>query len=187
MKLQLREISNDEEQYQWEIPTQWVNKILQEQDEVDDEQQHLETLFKACGPLNLSVSLYRTQDEVLFKASLLGQLDMTCVRCLEQGSLAIELEFGGVFCQRASNDPPEPEDPAQFYYEHEEIDFSLPVRENFILHLPLHPLCTDECLGLCPNCGNNRNIEPCTCQKAPLDPRWEALRNLQVKPKSGVC
>ena len=47
-----------------------------------------------------------------------------------------------------------------------------------LLELPLAPLCSEDCQGLCPVCGANRNTEPCDC--APVaDPRWAALDALR--------
>jgi uncharacterized protein len=56
----------------------------------------------------------------------------------------------------------------------DEIDLEPLARDAVLLELPLAPLCSDGCLGLCPTCGANRNAEPCACE-APTDPRWAAL------------
>jgi uncharacterized protein len=53
------------------------------------------------------------------------------------------------------------------------------MREQFYLALPMKPLCRDECRGLCPVCGINRNRETCDCQSAWVDPRLDALRSLK--------
>ncbi len=59
-----------------------------------------------------------------------------------------------------------------------EIDISGPVREALLLGAPLKPLCRDDCRGLCPICGVNRNEETCECKVEKTDPRWDALRDL---------
>jgi len=46
--------------------------------------------------------------------------------------------------------------------------------------LPLVPLCAPSCQGLCPRCGVNRNETECGCAEAPADPRWDALRDLNL-------
>ena len=46
--------------------------------------------------------------------------------------------------------------------------------------LPLVPLCADDCLGLCPSCGANRNDDPCDCGNEARDPRWDDLRALVI-------
>ena len=56
------------------------------------------------------------------------------------------------------------------------IDLGEVMREQFYLALPMKPLCREDCQGLCPVCGINRNRETCTCQAEWVDPRLEAVR-----------
>jgi len=44
------------------------------------------------------------------------------------------------------------------------LDETVLAREHFLLHAPMHPLCREDCLGLCPGCGKNWNKGPCTCK-----------------------
>ncbi len=59
-----------------------------------------------------------------------------------------------------------------------EIDISDPVREALVLEIPLQPLCSADCRGLCPVCGANRNETACECKIEQTDSRWDALRDL---------
>lgn len=60
----------------------------------------------------------------------------------------------------------------------DELDLEPLARDAVLLELPLAPLCADDCAGLCPTCGANRNTETCGC--APVgDPRWAALDALR--------
>lgn len=52
------------------------------------------------------------------------------------------------------------------------------LREQVELNIPMRALCRDDCRGLCPHCGQNRNETSCDCE-APIDPRWEVLRGLE--------
>ena len=52
------------------------------------------------------------------------------------------------------------------------------LREQLVLALPMRTLCIEECKGLCPQCGKNRNTGACKCQPA-NDARWEALKGLK--------
>ncbi len=60
-----------------------------------------------------------------------------------------------------------------------EIDLEPVIREAVILELPIRFLCKDDCKGLCPKCGKNRNHELCTCPKdmGKLNP-FSALNSL---------
>jgi uncharacterized protein len=60
----------------------------------------------------------------------------------------------------------------------DELDLEPLARDAVLLDLPLAPLCQDDCAGLCPACGTNRNTDSCDCAPA-TDPRWAVLDNLR--------
>lgn len=62
---------------------------------------------------------------------------------------------------------------------HSEVDLEQMVREAVLPELPQAPLCSEDCQGLCPECGANRNEGPCGHEGAPADPRWAALDELR--------
>jgi uncharacterized protein len=49
------------------------------------------------------------------------------------------------------------------------------------LAVPSRPLCRPDCRGLCPQCGADRNNEPCRCEEQAADPRWAALAGLRER------
>jgi uncharacterized protein len=53
------------------------------------------------------------------------------------------------------------------------------IREQILLWLPMHPVCRDDCQGICPVCGQNRNSQPCRCHEEAVDDRWLALKKLR--------
>ncbi|MEO8587681.1 MAG: DUF177 domain-containing protein [Acidobacteriota bacterium] len=63
------------------------------------------------------------------------------------------------------------------YYDDLVVPFDPLVEEQVQLELPLKALCRDDCRGLCPMCGADRNLDPCAC-KPPGDERWKTLRTL---------
>jgi len=60
----------------------------------------------------------------------------------------------------------------------DELDLEPLARDAVLLDLPLAPLCSEGCLGLCPQCGANRNLVVCACVTSG-DPRWSALDGLR--------
>ena len=60
------------------------------------------------------------------------------------------------------------------------LDVSALVWEEFSLALPVKPLCSSDCRGVCPVCGKNLNEGPCGCSSDEGDPRLAALRNLKI-------
>jgi uncharacterized protein len=94
-----------------------------------------------------------------------------CRRCAEPvtGELHIDVHerFADDTLAGASDD--------EFYpIVDEDIDLAPMVRDAIVLELPMAPLCREDCAGLCPQCGANRNEGDCGCV-APRDPRWANL------------
>ena len=55
----------------------------------------------------------------------------------------------------------------------DQLDLMPLARDAVLLHLPLAPLCRDDCAGLCPSCGNDLNQSTCDCDMTIPDPRWD--------------
>ena len=75
----------------------------------------------------------------------------------------------------------DPDDDDAYPVVDDELDLGPMVRDAVVLELPLAPLCREECRGLCPYCGCDRNEEACDCE-APRDSRWanlDVLRSAQ--------
>ncbi len=67
------------------------------------------------------------------------------------------------------------------YYQESGLLLEDVVREQVLLSLPSRTLCTADCKGLCPRCGQNLNQAKCSCEEAPADSRWNALAGLADK------
>ena len=61
------------------------------------------------------------------------------------------------------------------------IDLEPLARETILLELPMAPLCRDDCAGLCPECGADRNTDDCGHALAAPDHRWAALSELRFE------
>jgi len=68
-------------------------------------------------------------------------------------------------------------------YAGKEIDLAPAVREQILLYIPPPPLCREDCLGLCPKCGKDLNDGACSCDRTVIDPRWAALKGIQLQKK----
>ena len=63
--------------------------------------------------------------------------------------------------------------------EGEHLDTEPLIAEQILLEVPMKPLCSPECRGLCPRCGADRNVVPDCCEEPAGDERWEALGALR--------
>src|SRR5687767_6978064 len=64
-------------------------------------------------------------------------------------------------------------------FDGEGIDVDEIVKEQVLLAVPTRMLCREECKGICPQCGMDRNTGECTCVTTDIDPRWAALKDLR--------
>jgi uncharacterized protein len=58
------------------------------------------------------------------------------------------------------------------------IDVDEIVKEQILLAVPTRMLCREDCKGICPECGADRNTGECNCVTNDIDPRWAALKKL---------
>jgi len=76
-----------------------------------------------------------------------------------------------------------PEDEEAYPVEGDFINLATMVHDAIFLELPIAPLCREDCQGLCPMCGIDRNEATCACQPA-TDPRWATLDALRSEDDS---
>ncbi len=122
------------------------------------------------GDLRASVHLVRTGERILANGSINLILLLSCDRCLTEFESSREIVFQLVFELNS-------EDPAIKLKEYEcdrgemdtvflkekAIDLSTLLYQQLILALPQRNLCKEECRGLCRSCGENLNVENCSC------------------------
>jgi len=61
------------------------------------------------------------------------------------------------------------------------MDLTEPVRQALLVALPMKPLCREDCAGICPQCGANRNETQCGPAEETVDDRWSGLRSLRLE------
>ena len=119
--------------------------------------------------------------EVLVTGRVKATVAQTCGRCLEDFAARVDAPVDVRLVPKpAGHDSVElgADDLDVDFYENDELDVTRVVANEATLALPMKPLCREDCRGLCPACGANRNTAPCTCDPRPPDPRLAALRDL---------
>ena len=135
--------------------------------------------FRLADPLAVDVTYYRAGEDLYYHGNLATTLRASCARCLGQFALALAQDFEFVLVpERPQEEDVELEDDdlALSFFSGTEIDLEPLCSEQAILALPTRALCREDCRGLCPVCGNDRNTEACTCDASAPDPRWSVLR-----------
>ncbi len=107
--------------------------------------------------------------DLAFDVTIIGP----CQRCLEDARAELE-----VSAREYQADVPEVEDEETTpYLAGELLDADRWATDAAILALPIVIRCREDCAGLCPQCGADRNVVACGCEP-PKDARWERLREL---------
>lgn len=120
------------------------------------------------------------------RGAVTGHLRMTCQRCLQPATVPVDAPLNLIFVPPStalpSVDDEEPFDPDDVDYAHHDralVDLQEVVREQLLLGLPIKVLCREECRGLCPVCGGDRNCAPCNCEQVVSLSPFAALKNLK--------
>jgi uncharacterized protein len=130
----------------------------------------------------------RTGVDVRVRGNLNAQINAPCDRCLENVDIPVDREFDLYYTRSDEETGDDTEKELQLkdldfaFLEGEEIDLDELVHEQLALALPVRVLCAEDCRGLCPQCGIDRNRESCSCQP-PMDPRWQTLADLSEETK----
>ena len=150
--------------------------------DLSEEIGYLDPDLEPVEPLAGSLVLMRTSQGVLATGRFRTSLRAECRRCLEPCTVEAEVDLEEEFYpvvrigEAPVVDLPEEErDEALSLDEHHILDLSEVMRQGLWLATPTETLCRSDCSGLCPNCGENRNLGTCSCSQAPIDPRWAAL------------
>ena len=145
---------------------------------LDDEQ------LRLTEPPHIAGKIDRSGHEVRLSGTIRTRAEVDCDRCLKAVGIPVETTFDVTYVPArdyAEGDTAElqAEDLNLSVFENETIDVDDLVREQVLLALPTRALCTDECKGLCPVCGADRNSNPCECETGEVDPRWSALKGIK--------
>ena len=133
------------------------------------------------------------ESTVQVKGRLSARLGLECGRCLEPFTFAIDQDVDLFYLPRHKEAQAEEQDAdvqlsdhqmVVVFYDDDRIDLGEMVREQLFLGLPMRRVCRDECKGLCPTCGVNRNATECNCPPVDGDLRLAPLRKLFDKGSS---
>ena len=123
------------------------------------------------GPVVVTGSVERDGTIILVEGEVRAEVILKCSRCL--GTVKHPLRAG--FCQEYSETGKGEE---VLPVKDDRIDLKGPVTESILLGLPIKVLCREDCKGLCPVCGSDRNVKECSCSCEDVDPRMQQLKKL---------
>ena len=109
------------------------------------------------------------------EGEITAEMICVCDRCGEEFESTKVTELDAVLACEESEDNPE-----LFILEGDSVDLDEVLATCFILDMETKFLCREDCKGLCPACGKNLNLGPCSCRKQ-TDPRFAVLEQLLDK------
>lgn len=118
------------------------------------------------------------QGRFFFSGRFDGTAVTTCRRCLCDVTSSVGDELQLIFAASDTDEANE-SDIVPIPAGEREVDLRPVVREEWLMAVPGFALCREDCRGLCPSCGSDRNTGSCTCSPS-SDPRWDGLRNVRI-------
>ena len=135
-----------------------------------------------CGPVAARLLLEEISGGVLVRGEAAASMRLQCNRCLAptpfEAAAPVLLVYGET--------PPGGDDEEALPITPDgEIDLADALRGELSLSVPLAPLCSRTCRGLCPACGSDLNTEPCGGHSEPAGSPFSALAGLLDPPQTG--
>ncbi|MBI5184498.1 MAG: DUF177 domain-containing protein [Nitrospinae bacterium] len=111
-------------------------------------------------------------------------LELECGRCLRPYPFQVQSDLRVFFVPESESSEDHEveltsEDLDTYFHDGKEIDIMAPVRDQIVMAVPIQPLCSPDCPGLCPVCGKDLRKKQCGCKpEEDIDPRLSVLKNL---------
>ncbi|MFI5534297.1 YceD family protein [Kitasatospora sp. NPDC051853] len=146
----------------------------------------------AGSEIELDIRLESVVEGVLVTGTATAHVEGECVRCLEPVEDDLEVDFQELYYYPESDerhrartagaeDLDEDSEDETYRLEGDFFDLQPVLRDAVVLALPLQPVCQEDCLGLCSECGARLSDDPAHHHDA-ADPRWAALQGLSAAP-----
>jgi uncharacterized protein len=121
------------------------------------------------GEIDLKLRLESVHEGIYVSGELQTDAQGECSRCLDPVRMPIKVDIQELFAYSL-----EVED--DLLVQDEQIDLEQVIVDSVVLNLPFTPICSEDCLGLCPECGVKMVEDPNHAHEAPIDSRWSELK-----------
>jgi len=140
-------------------------------------------LLSILSPVRVALRVDKFGAEVLAKGEVKTRVELQCSRCLKDFPRDMDVTVNVVYHpaeELKGDERHEVKDDEldMGFYQGDELDVDDLVMEQILLNVPMKPLCSEACKGICPKCGDDLNVKTCNCERRELDPRLEVLKKL---------
>ncbi len=119
--------------------------------------------------LKLSVRLESVHEGILVTVSGTALADAECSRCLEPMQEEVPIDLQELFHYQ-------PQEEDDFVIEQDRVNLEQALIDAVVPNLPIKPLCSEDCVGLCADCGDKLDVGSHEHER-PIDPRFDALKD----------
>lgn len=140
--------------------------------------------------IEVDARLESVTEGVLLSADVYAVAKGECIRCLDPVEIVIERKVQELYNYEPTNERGKKKKPAEdvidldvedeLMMDGNIMDLETPIRDAVVLSLPINPLCSEDCLGLCPDCGGKWADLPDDHAHDVIDARWAGLEALSL-------
>jgi len=135
-------------------------------------------------PATVSGKVRLAGNEVFVNGHVETRAKIECDRCLQPVETPVNADFALEYISGSEYESSEAAELTEAemsvsVFDGQAIDVDEMVKEQILLAVPTRMLCREDCKGICPECGTDRNTGDCSCATSDIDPRWAALKNLK--------
>ena len=138
-------------------------------------------------PVQVDLKVDATGERFTVAGTVQTELELTCCRCACLFSRGVDKSFRVEYWPDTTEEDAEIEldyhDLEVGFYHGDSFDLREVILEQALIDLPMRPICSEDCKGLCEGCGADLNKEKCSCDGLRIDPRFEALQKLKDRMK----
>lgn len=135
----------------------------------------------AGADLHLDLRLESVTEGVLVSGTVTGEVTGECGRCLRDIGDTLTVTIQELYAYEHSATDETAEQDEVHRLQGDLLDLEPALRDAVVLALPTHPLCREDCRGLCPECGTPWDELPDDHGHRQADPRWAALSGLATE------
>lgn len=133
--------------------------------------------IRLSSPIIINGSIKKTDNQLALNAKISTKAIVECSRCLDDMDVSVEEDVVVYLVERDSSIMEEYD---TFILDGKNLDLKNLALVEILDQIPLRLLCKEDCLGMCPQCGNNLNKEICKCNESEnrIDARFDKLKEL---------
>lgn len=132
-------------------------------------------------PINFSGEIIKVAENSELFITINYTYESNCDRCLKPTTSEITTNLSGRLMENKGKINDEDDVDEIIYLENGLLNIDEYIWSQVVSSLPMKILCSNDCKGLCPQCGQDLNVQSCDCMGSTIDPRLEKLKELFPK------